>query len=147
MAEQDSNPKVAQAYPQLPNDLPPSYNDTMAGANAGGFVEPQKQEVKMQQNAYPNAYGPVGVAAPPQQTVVVQHLQFGPRPMNMICPHCQCQIQTRTDSEPSATAWVLGFVICLICWPLSCVPCCIDSLQDVTHQCPNCKKVIGKYRA
>ena len=33
------------------------------------------------------------------------------------------------------------------CWPLSCVPCCIDSLQDVTHKCPNCKKTIGTYKA
>lgn len=145
MAEQESNPKVGTstevAYPQLPDQLPPSYDATMSGA-AGGFVEPEKYQSKVQQDAY----GP-GVAVPPQQTVIVQNVHFGPRPMNMICYHCQSEIQTRTESEPSATAWVLGIVICLFCWPLSCIPCCIDSLQDVTHKCPNCKKVVGTYKA
>jgi len=148
MAEQDLNPKgvsSAPAYPQLPNELPPSYDATMTG-DAGGFVEPQTEK-NQSKGPMPNTYAPPGVAAPPQQTVIVQNVQFGPRPMNLICPHCQAQIQTQTDSEPSATAWILGFVICLICWPLSCVPCCIDSLQDVTHKCPNCKKVVGSYRS
>jgi lipopolysaccharide-induced tumor necrosis factor-alpha factor len=146
MAEQGSNPKMGPsapvAYPQLPDQLPPSYDETVAGT-AGGFVEPQKHEAKYQQNAY----GPGAPVPPqPQHTVIVQNVHFGPRAMNMICPHCQSQIQTRTDSEPSATAWVLGVVLCILCWPLSCVPCCIDSLQDVTHTCPNCRKVVGTYK-
>merc|ERR1719410_1904242 len=103
--------------------------------------------LKNKKQKFSNAYAPGVAVPPPQTTVIVQNVQFGPRPMNMICPHCQSEICTRTDSEPSATAWILGFVICLICWPLSCVPCCIDSLQDVTHECPNCRKTVGKYRA
>merc|ERR1712224_1085596 len=111
-----SHPRGLSSLPT--NELPPTYDETMAGG-AGGFVNPEKQEAKVQQNAY----APGVAVPPPQTTVIVQNVQFGPRPMNMICPHCQSEICTRTDSEPSATAWVLGFVICLICWPLSCVPC------------------------
>jgi len=128
-------------YPELPGDVPPSYEATMA-AGAGGFVDPDMNKT---QKKYAPAYEPA--YQPPQQTVIVQNVHFGPRPMTMICTQCQSQIVTRTESEPSVTAWILGLVLCCICWPLSCVPCCIDSLQDVTHKCPNCKKTLGTYKA
>jgi len=108
----------------------------------GGFVDPGMNKT---QQKYAPAYQPA--YQPPQQTVIVQNVHFGPRPMTMICTECQSQIVTRTESEPGVTAWILGLVLCCICWPLSCVPCCIDSLQDVTHKCPNCKKTIGTYKA
>ena len=33
-----------------------------------------------------------------------------------------------------------------LCWPCVCVPCCVPSWRDVTHTCPNCNCLIGKYR-
>jgi len=128
-------------YSGIPGDVPPSYDAAMAGG-AGGFVEPNKTQSK-----YAPSYQPPQQPQQPQQAVIVQYVQLGPRPTQTVCPHCNCQILTRTESEPSATAWVLGFVLCLLCWPLSCVPCCIDSLQDVTHKCPNCKRVLGTYKS
>jgi len=118
-----------------PSDLPPSYDASMTTGAAGGFAEPGKVQ------SYP---APMPQHQAPTQTVVVhQTISLGHQPVNMVCPMCGAQIRTSTDSEPSATAWVLGVILCLLCWPLSCVPCCIDSLQDVTHKCPNCRKVIG----
>ena len=87
------------------------------------------------QQKYAPAYEPA--YQPPQQTVIVQNVHFGPRPvskieqrqkskilrfskgqlicpfqMTMICTQCQSQIVTRTESEPSVTAWILGLVLC-----------------------------------
>merc|ERR1711935_1100765 len=141
MAEQSTYPTAPGEikYPELPGDVPPSYEATMAGG-AGGFVDPDMNKTQQK-------YVPAPAYQPPQQTVIVQNVHFGPRPMTMICTQCQSQIVTKTESEPSVTAWILGLVLCCICWPLSCVPCCIDSLQDVNHKCPNCNKTIGTYKA
>ena len=45
---------------------------------SGGFVNPEKQEAKVQQNAY----APGVAVPPPQTTVIVQNVQFGPRPVS-----------------------------------------------------------------
>ena len=44
----------------------------------GGFVEPEKEHAKVQQNAY----APGVAVPPPQTTVIVQNVQFGPRPVS-----------------------------------------------------------------
>ena len=31
-------------------------------------------------------------------------------------------------------------------WPCACIPCCIDSLNSVTHKCPQCKNFLGRYK-
>ena len=52
-----------------------------------------------------------------QPTVIVQYVNapnFGPRPVNMTCPHCQAQIRTQTDSEPGPMAWILAGVLCIV---------------------------------
>ena len=51
---------------------------------SGGFVEPVEPQYEKNQSKgpMPNAYAPPGVAAPPQQTVIVQNVQFGPRPVS-----------------------------------------------------------------
>merc|ERR550519_1376349 len=50
----------------------------------------------------------------------------------MKCPHCHENITTRTYSEPSALAWIIGGVLCLtlLCC-FACIPCCVPSLQVV----------------
>jgi len=129
-------------------ELPPSYDESVGGA--GGFVQP----------------GPAGAApkgnfqaAPPpqmqpqqagQQTVIVQYMNppnFGSNPVNMTCPNCQSQIRTKTESEPGPLAWILAGVLCVVgFWPCACIPCCIDSLNSVTHKCPQCKQFLGRYK-
>merc|ERR1712244_94700 len=91
-----------------------------------------------------------GAAAPPgtqQVVVVVNPPVYGPSPVTMTCPHCQSQIRTSTDSEPGPMAWILAGVLCVVgLWPCACIPCCIESLNTVTHKCPNCKAFLGRYK-
>jgi len=145
-------------YPPLPPasapqggfpEAPPSYDATMSGA-AGGFVDPgkvQQQQAPPPQQGVP---GPAGGGPAPAQTVIVQYMNppnFGHNPVNMTCPHCQSQVRTSTDSEPGALAWILAGVLCVVgLWPCACIPCCIDSLNSVTHKCPNCKNFLGRYK-
>ena len=93
---------------------------------------------------------------PLQQQVVVQFVQpphFGPQQMQVQCPHCQSMVLTRIEQDTSDKAWLFGFLICLLggscvfglC--LSCIPCCLDSMQDTKHYCPTCKNMIGQYKA
>lgn len=96
----------------------------------------------------PPGYAPPPMGAPPQQVVVVVNApNYGPHPVDMICPHCQCQIKTSTESEPGAMAWILAGVLCVVgLWPCACIPCCIESLNTVSHKCPNCKHFLGRYK-
>jgi len=115
-----------QMYPPLPE-------------KAGGPPPPQAMQHQAMQ------------PQPPVQVVTqVQYVQgpsFGHRAVTMVCPHCQNNITTRTSSEPSALAWIIGGVLCFVgLWPCACVPCCIDSLNQVTHSCPSCNNTLGRYK-
>jgi len=130
---------------------PPSYNESVAAGPgpAGGFAAPPPgapmyPPLQPQQKGVPPAQPPVQVVT---QVQYVQAPSFGFRPVNMQCPHCQAQITTHTVSEPSALAWIVGGVLCLVgLWPCACVPCCVDSMQQVTHSCPSCKNFLGRYK-
>jgi len=147
------------------SDMPPSYDESNRAAGAGGFavgpppsntMYPPLPHQGGNKGVPPPAAGyapPPPAAAPqPQPTVVTQvaylpQPNFGFRPIDMVCPHCQHNITTATDSEPSAMAWVIAGVLCALqFYCCMCIPCCIDSLQTVTHKCPNCKKFLGRYK-
>merc|ERR1712008_446991 len=87
------------AYPQAP----PSYDASFAGTT-GGFAEPGKNMQYNQQAPPPQQM----IAPPVQNVVVMQTPYFGQDPVQMQCPNCQNQIRTSTQSEASATDWVLG---------------------------------------
>jgi len=143
MAEKGGTPTAppTQHVPQqgFP-EAPPSY-EASVGAS-GGFVAPPHVNKGQPQPAPPQQQG--------GQTVIVQYMNppnFGHSPVNMVCPHCQAQIRTSTDSEPGPMAWILAGVLCVVgLWPCACIPCCIDSLNSVTHKCPNCKNFLGRYK-
>lgn len=152
MAEKATMPTAPPSGPPPGGypELPPSYDESVG---AGGFVQPG-----------PGGAAPKGSfqAAPPppqmepqqagQQTVIVQYMNppnFGPNPVNMTCPKCQSQIRTQTESEPGPLAWIIAGVLCVVgCWMCACIPCCIDSLNSVTHKCPlpQCKQFLGRYK-
>merc|ERR1712059_19846 len=162
------NNQMQQGMPSAP----PSYNESMvAGASAGpagagagtagGFIAPPpEQDMKTRlvegfwhtKDQIEQKLSPAPVAAqPPVQVVTqIQYVQaptYGFRPVQMTCPHCQTNITTHMVSEPSAMSWILGGVLCLVgLWPCSCVPCLIDSMQQVTHSCPKCKNFLGRYK-
>jgi len=151
-------------YQQGMPAAPPSYEASMG---AGGFAPPPQQ-------MYPGLPGKEGAPPPPgsypqpppgsypqqppgsypQQPVqVVTQVQyvnppsFSHRPLTMTCPHCQAHITTKTQSEPSVVAWIVGGLLCIVgCWPFACIPCCVDSMQQVTHSCPSCNNFLGRYK-
>jgi len=143
------NNQMQQGMPAVP----PSYDESMAAGQAGGFTAPPPGQMYPPLGEQKMAPAPVPqmAAQPPVQVVTqVQYVQapsFGFRPVGMTCPHCQASITTHTVSEPSAMAWIVGGVLCLVgLWPCACVPCCIDSMQQVTHSCPSCKNFLGRYK-
>jgi len=152
MAEKGPYPPASAPQGGFP-EAPPSYEATVSGA-AGGFVAPPNMpdpsKIQARPAPPPMQAAPVPAGAAPGQTVIVQYMNppnFGHNPVNMTCPHCQSQIRTSTDSEPGAMAWILAGVLCVVgLWPCACIPCCIDSLNSVTHKCPNCKNFLGRYK-
>lgn len=152
MAEKASAPPPQGAYPTQPQgqgqypEHPPSYEASVGPS--GGFVDPKGQYQQAPPPPPVQQHGPPPAQQP--QTVIVQYMNppnFGHNPVNMTCPHCQSQIRTSTDSEPGPMAWILAGILCVVgLWPCACIPCCIDSLNSVTHKCPNCKNFLGRYK-
>jgi len=137
---------------------PPSYDDSMAAGGAGGFAPPPPPG-----QMYPGLPGKEGAPPPPasypapqqpqapvQVVTQVQYVaapSFGYRPVTMTCPHCQAHVTTKTQSEPSVVAWIVGGLLCFVgFWPCACIPCCVDSMQQVTHSCPSCGNFLGRYK-
>merc|ERR1712106_731609 len=106
---------------QVPGaDYPPSYAATMSG----------------QVDAPPGSYPPQAMQQQPQVITQVQYVSapsYGRNPATLVCPQCQKNITTRTSSELSTTAWIIGLVLCVIgCVPCCIIPCCMDSMQTVS---------------
>merc|ERR1711970_4425 len=116
-----------------PPDNPPSYNATVSGQVDAPF--PPK--------------GPPHMQPPPQVITQVQYVaapMFGPHAVTVQCPRCQKTVTTRIVSEPSSTAWIVGLLLCIIgCVPCCVIPCCMDSMKQVTHSCPSCNTTMGRY--
>jgi len=118
------------AYPPNPN--PASYQPNMSNPSM----------------PYPNA--PPMQAQPVTQTYVYvnDQCQYGPRPMNVTCPHCHQQIVTKVKCSAGLLTWLL-FGGCLVvgCWLGCClIPFCMDDCQDVEHYCSNCNSFLGNYK-
>merc|ERR1711990_402000 len=89
----------------------------------------------------------------PQAPVLVQHQyvaprMFGPSPINMQCPNCMAQVTSATVEDVGVFAWIAAGVMCAVgLWCCMCIPLCMDSLKDVTHKCPSCGAILGRYKA
>ena len=161
-------PLVHDKFPQALHAAaaPPSYNAAMgyqsppppagyqgppAGYPPGSSGPSQIYPTLPEKGGGPPSPQAMEPQPPPVQFVTqVQYVQgpiFGHRAVTMVCPHCQNNITTRTSSEPSALAWIIGGVLCFVgLWPCCCIPCCIDSLNQVTHSCPSCGNTLGRYK-
>jgi len=162
-------PMEKEQYQQAMPAVPPSYDVAMSGhiyppltsAYAGAGNPPgqgspptgQMYSPSQKKGGPPDYDEPDPLPAKQTQLRVVTHVQYlsepsyGNRPVTMVCPHCQKNITTRTHSQPSALAWIIGAVLCLTCmWPCACIPCCVDTLQQVTHTCPACNMTLGMYK-
>merc|ERR1712083_93550 len=95
---------------------------------------------------YPGQF-PQQQFVPPQQQYVAPRM-FGPSPINMQCPNCHAQVTTATVEDIGVIAWISAGVMCALgFWCCMCIPLCMDSLKDVTHKCPSCHAILGRYKA
>ena len=81
-----------------------------------------------------------------QQEAEVPECQppVGRTPTRIVCPYCHTLIWTRVESKPSLWAWIAGIALaCVGCVLCSCIPCCLESFQEITHFCPNCHANLG----
>ena len=92
----------------------------------------------------PTNMGAPNVGGNSGQTVVfvANPSTFTYRPMNIMCPHCGNDIRTETKTDPSTLACCI-YVFAL--WPFCLIPCCMKQLHNVDHNCPVCRKFIGRY--
>ena len=97
----------------VPGAPPPDPTKGMApGYYPGQVPPPMAGQVPPPGQGMPP---PMGQPQPPQQVVVVVSApNYGPHPIDMMCPHCQCQIRTSTESEPGVMAWILAGVLCVV---------------------------------
>ena len=45
---------------------------------------------------------------------MTSNLILGPNSIETMCPHCQSQVRTSTESEPGALAWILAGILCVV---------------------------------
>ncbi|EGC36801.1 hypothetical protein DICPUDRAFT_31259 [Dictyostelium purpureum] len=59
-----------------------------------------------------------------------------------MCGHCNTHITTKTSYKSGSMAWLVCILLIIFgCWLGCClIPFAIDSLKDVVHKCPQCKK-------
>ncbi|CAH0668927.1 unnamed protein product [Spodoptera exigua] len=117
--------------------MPPPYSDAPAGP-LPTVVHP-----------YPRIQ-PVGVAF--QQTsgadvvpVIVGNRAMGPKPSTITCPSCRVEIVTRVEYINSSKTHLFALGLCIVFWPLVCLPYFLDSCRNADHYCPNCNAYIGSY--
>ncbi|XP_062582416.1 LITAF domain-containing protein-like [Saccostrea cucullata] len=128
------------------SDPPPPYSEK--GQNPG--------YPNLNPESYPSQPGyPQNYTAQVQHNVVIAQpmgypggvLKFGRYPLQIKCPNCQADIVTGTTTEIGTFAWCMCVLIaCFWLWPFCFIALCIDSLKDVVHTCPNCKKELGRYK-
>ena len=90
-------------YPGLGANPNPGFNPE-ANQNPGGFQPP--------------------IQSPPTAVVMsydhmknqnrIPKVKFGPRPVLMLCPNCNSNISTRTDTKPGQKSWVFCLGLCAV---------------------------------
>ena len=74
------------------------------GVNPGGFQQPIQSPPAPVVMSYDHM---TNQAAP-------KKVKFGPRPVLMLCPNCNSNISTRTDTKAGQKAWVFCLAMCFV---------------------------------
>merc|ERR1711879_274371 len=126
----------------------------MTEATKKAYAEQPPAYSKVAKTKYGVEYGlpqPSGISqqaqsSPANQVVIVRQLQLGLAPTQVRCPCCQVQVVTSVSQEVSQEGCCLAICLCILCWPLAWIPCCMDSFRNSVHTCPNCNTFVGIYR-
>ena len=63
--------------------------------------------------------------------------KLGKDPIKITCPNCKHLGYTNVENRITNTMWLTSGIMCLVFWPLVCLPCCV--MQPETHHyCDNC---------
>lgn len=79
-----------------PPSAPPSYAQAIGGVAPSSPFTPHQQQ---QSNG---------------TTIVTTVVPIGPTSTHTICPRCQSEINTTTNTQPGLIAYISGFIICLL---------------------------------
>ena len=108
-------------------------------AQHGGATPPTQQDAQHVQT-------PPGQVMVQQPLVVTAMPLFNALPANVKCPNCNTNITTITQPKMGLLAWLVVGGLVVVCCCIACIPCCVDDLKDVTHQCPSCNAILGTYK-
>jgi len=118
------NRKPEDSSPQ-DDSPPPSYEETMRTMRGGHGLPGNMPQFE-------------------QCPIPREHLGY--HPVQIVCPTCQVSVVTVTSSSPSMMAWGMSTILCFtMLWPCFCLPLVMDSMTNVKHSCPHCKKVLGRF--
>ncbi|XP_066273394.1 lipopolysaccharide-induced tumor necrosis factor-alpha factor homolog [Branchiostoma lanceolatum] len=141
------------------NVPPPPYSDEQ-GASAPSSQQTTSQPSPSTGNTYQYYGGVTQHPSDPHHTTVIV---TGPQPpvcylppapvlskypVGMECPSCHQQVMTKTENVNGQLFWVSVLFLCVFgFWLALCfVPCCVKSVKDVRHSCPQCKAVLGTFQ-
>ena len=63
---------------------------------------------------------------------------------HVTCIHCDKATNTKVSRKLRPMAWFVGILLFICFFPLTCLPCCLDSFYCNSHTCEHCAKVVSK---
>jgi lipopolysaccharide-induced tumor necrosis factor-alpha factor len=128
--------------PKYPEASLPRY-DTMTSFDQAYHYPSQSGHAP---TAQPNVFVPAHLQPVPLHILTTTVPQ--PTPFVVSCPHCHRVVTTEASSVPGLLTYVCCFGILALGGWLGCclVPFLADSLRDIEHHCPACRRVIARYQ-
>ncbi|KAL2087016.1 hypothetical protein ACEWY4_018075 [Coilia grayii] len=136
-----ADPGSGAAYPPYPPPTGPAHPPpTQYGVN-----QPVQTQVGPA-HPPPIQYG-VNQPVQTQVVTVIGQPMLTDVPGQMQCPQCQQEIVTQIRHTSGLLTWLLcGGMFLFLCWPCSFIPFCVDGCKDVEHSCPNCHRLLYRYK-
>ena len=75
---------------------------------------------------------------------VINIEDLGRIPLEYTCPFCSHTGRTKVTHEFSTGSLIYIVAACFLFWPAVFCVCCCKELQDSTHRCKNCGRVVGR---